>query len=43
VNVVNSEAIMEITAALEQLKTDDTTRVVIIRGAGNKAFAPALK
>ena len=43
VNVVNSEAIMEITAALEQLKTDYTTRVVIIRGAGNKAFCAGVE
>jgi cyclohexa-1,5-dienecarbonyl-CoA hydratase len=43
VNVVNSEAIMEINTALEQLKTDDTTKVLLIRGAGNKAFCAGVE
>ena len=43
VNVVNSEAIMEINAALEELKTDDATKVLLIRGAGNKAFCAGVE
>jgi cyclohexa-1,5-dienecarbonyl-CoA hydratase len=43
VNVVNSEAIMEINTALEQLKTDDATKVLLIRGAGNKAFCAGVE
>ncbi len=43
VNVVNSEAIMEINAALEALKTDETIKVVLVRGAGNKAFCAGVE
>lgn len=38
VNVINSQAIMEINFALRELKNDETTRVLLIRGAGSKAF-----
>jgi cyclohexa-1,5-dienecarbonyl-CoA hydratase len=43
VNVVNYEAISEINAALEELKKDEATKVLLIRGAGNKAFCAGVE
>jgi cyclohexa-1,5-dienecarbonyl-CoA hydratase len=43
VNVVNSEAIMEINFALRELKNDEETRVLLIRGAGSKAFCAGVE
>jgi enoyl-CoA hydratase/carnithine racemase len=43
VNVVNYEAISEINAALEGLKSDEATKVLLIRGAGNKAFCAGVE
>ena len=43
VNVVNYEAIAEINTALEELKTDAATKVLLIRGAGNKAFCAGVE
>jgi enoyl-CoA hydratase len=37
-NIVNSAAIEELTAAVTGLDDDDTVRAVILRGAGHKAF-----
>jgi enoyl-CoA hydratase/carnithine racemase len=43
VNVINYEAILEIVNALEVLKTDEATKVLLIRGAGNKAFCAGVE
>ena len=43
VNVVNYEAIAEINTALEELKTNAATKVLLIRGAGNKAFCAGVE
>jgi enoyl-CoA hydratase/carnithine racemase len=43
VNVVNYEAILEINFALRELKNDDATRVLLLRGAGNKAFCAGVE
>ena len=43
VNVINYEAILEIVNALEELKTDDATKILLIRGAGNKAFCAGVE
>jgi cyclohexa-1,5-dienecarbonyl-CoA hydratase len=43
VNVVNYEAIAEINAALEELKKDKATKVLLMRGAGNKAFCAGVE
>lgn len=38
-NAFNREVIEEILKALEDVKTDENTRVVILTGAGEKAFS----
>ena len=38
VNVVNYETLIEINTALESLGKDDETKVLLIRGSGNRAF-----
>jgi cyclohexa-1,5-dienecarbonyl-CoA hydratase len=43
VNVVNYEAIMEINFALRELKNDEATRVLMLRGAGSKAFCAGVE
>ena len=43
VNVVNYEAIAEINAALEEVKKDEATKVLLIRGAGVKAFCAGVE
>ena len=43
VNVINYEAIMEINFALRELKNDEATRVLLLRGAGSKAFCAGVE
>jgi cyclohexa-1,5-dienecarbonyl-CoA hydratase len=43
VNVVNYEAIMEINFALRELKNDEASRVLLLRGAGSKAFCAGVE
>src|SRR5687767_5253877 len=38
-NALNGATIEELGAAFEQVKNDDTIRVVVLTGAGDKAFA----
>ena len=38
VNVINYEAILEIVNALEELKTDEATKVLLIRGSRQQSF-----
>jgi enoyl-CoA hydratase len=38
-NALNSDTIAELKTVFEQIKTDDAVRVVILAGAGDKAFA----
>ncbi|UUX49716.1 enoyl-CoA hydratase [Nisaea acidiphila] len=37
-NIVNSEAIGELTVAISELEEDDSLRALVLRGAGKKAF-----
>lgn len=43
VNVMNCDTIEEISAALEELAKDDEIKVLLIRGAGNKAFCAGVE
>jgi cyclohexa-1,5-dienecarbonyl-CoA hydratase len=43
VNVMNQETLGEICAALEELANDDETRVLLIRGAGERAFCAGVE
>jgi len=43
VNVINQEALVEINAALEELGKDEQTKVLLIRGSGNKAFCAGVE
>ena len=43
VNVVNYEAISEINAALEELRNEESIKVLLLRGAGNKAFCAGVE
>jgi cyclohexa-1,5-dienecarbonyl-CoA hydratase len=43
VNVVNREAIAEINNALEEIKNDDSVKVLLLRGSGNKAFCAGVE
>ncbi len=43
VNVMNLETIREISAALEELAKDEETKVLLIRGAGNRAFCAGVE
>ena len=43
VNVVNREAIAEISVALEDIKNDESVKVLLFRGSGNKAFCAGVE
>jgi len=43
VNVINFETLNEINSALADLSCDDETRVILIRGAGNRAFCAGIE
>ena len=43
VNVINREAISEINTALEEIRKDETIKVLLFRGAGNKAFCAGVE
>ena len=43
VNVMNQETIEEIISALEALANDEETRVLLIRGSGDKAFCAGVE
>jgi len=43
VNVVNYETLIEINTALEKLGKDDETKVLLIRGSGNRAFCAGIE
>ena len=43
VNVINYETLMEINAALEKLGKDEETKVLLIRGSGNRAFCAGIE
>lgn len=43
VNVIDAETIAEINAALEELREDEATKVLLLRGAGNKAFCAGVE
>jgi cyclohexa-1,5-dienecarbonyl-CoA hydratase len=42
-NVMNYETLVEMNAALEELAKDDGTRVVLVRGAGTRAFSAGVE
>ncbi|HEY31818.1 MAG TPA: hypothetical protein G4O10_01785 [Dehalococcoidia bacterium] len=43
VNVINHETLTEINSALEELKEDEETKVVLVRGSGNRAFCAGVE
>ncbi len=43
VNVMNLETIDEISSALEQITKDDEIKVLLVRGAGNRAFCAGVE
>jgi enoyl-CoA hydratase/carnithine racemase len=43
VNVVNYDTLMEINAALEALGKDGETKILLIRGSGNRAFCAGIE
>jgi enoyl-CoA hydratase/carnithine racemase len=43
VNVINQEALTEINNALEEITNDEDTKVLLIRGSGNKAFCAGVE
>ena len=43
VNVINQATLVEINTALEDLAADEETRVLIIRGSGNRAFCAGVE
>ncbi|MFC1928103.1 enoyl-CoA hydratase/isomerase family protein [Chloroflexota bacterium] len=43
VNVINHETLVEINTALEELGKDEKTKVLLIRGSGNKAFCAGVE
>ena len=43
VNVLDFEILREINSALEEIREDEKTRVVIIRGSGNRAFSAGVE
>ena len=43
VNVINRETISEINTALEEIRNDELTKVLLIRGSGNKAFCAGVE
>ena len=43
VNVMNHDTLVEINAALEELAKDEETKVLLIRGSGNRAFCAGVE
>jgi len=43
VNVMNYETLVEINTALEELRKDEETKVLLIRGSGNRAFCAGVE
>ncbi len=43
VNVIDFATLLEINTALEELKKDEETKVLLIRGSGNKAFCAGVE
>lgn len=43
VNVMSYETLVEINTILEELRTDDETKVLLIRGSGNRAFCAGVE
>jgi enoyl-CoA hydratase/carnithine racemase len=43
VNVIDYDTIAEINLALEELRNDESTKVLLLRGAGNKAFCAGVE
>jgi len=43
VNVINHETLVEINTALEELAKDDETKVLLVRGSGNRAFCAGVE
>ncbi|MFC2072217.1 enoyl-CoA hydratase/isomerase family protein [Chloroflexota bacterium] len=43
VNVMNHDTLVEINTALEELSKDEETKVLLIRGSGNKAFCAGVE
>ena len=43
VNVMNHDTLVEINAALEELGKDEETKVLLIRGSGNRAFCAGVE
>jgi len=42
-NVMNYETLVEMNAALEELAKDDSVRVVLVRGSGNRSFSAGVE
>jgi enoyl-CoA hydratase/carnithine racemase len=42
-NIIDSDTLVEINTALEQLARDDEVKVVLLRGSGNKAFSAGVE
>jgi len=42
-NIIDFETLMEINTALEELKADEATRVLVITGSGSKAFSAGVE
>ncbi len=43
VNVINQDTLVEINTALEELRNDEETKVLLIRGSGNRAFCAGVE
>ncbi len=43
VNVMNQDTLMEINTALEEVRKDEQTKVLLIRGSGNRAFCAGVE
>lgn len=43
VNVIDCDTLLEINAALEELSKDDDTKVLLVRGSGNRAFCAGVE
>jgi enoyl-CoA hydratase/carnithine racemase len=43
VNVIDCDTLTEINAALEELTNDDDTKVLLVRGSGNRAFCAGVE
>jgi len=42
-NIIDSDTLVELNTALEQLAKDDEVKVVLLRGSGNKAFSAGVE